>query len=66
MGMLLLVGCATQTQQVKMNESKDQFKNGDLQNTTVAIQSAFKDKNTLYYLEMGEVALRTAGPFLPK
>ena len=57
----LLVGCATQTQQVKMNESKDQFKNGDLQNTTVAIQSAFKDKNTLYYLEMGEVQ-RLQGP----
>ena len=57
----LLVGCATQTQQVKMNESKDQFKNGDLQNTTVAIQSAFKDKNTLYYLEMGKVQ-RLQGP----
>ena len=61
MSMLLLVGCATQTQQVKMNESKDQFKNGDLQNTTAAIQSAFKDKNTLYYLEMGEVQ-RLQGP----
>ena len=56
-----MVGCATQTQQVKMNESKDQFKNGDLQNTTVAIQSAFQDKNTLYYLEMGEVQ-RLQGP----
>ena len=44
-----------------MNESKDQFKNGDLQNTTVAIQSAFQDKNTLYYLEMGEVQ-RLQGP----
>ncbi len=51
----LLVGCATQTQQIKMNESKEQFKNGDLQNTAAAIQGAFKDKNTLYYMELGEV-----------
>ena len=57
----LLVGCATQTQQIKMNESKEQFKNGDLQNTTAAIQSAFKDKNTLYYMELGEVQ-RLQGP----
>ncbi|WP_071466871.1 COG3014 family protein [Polynucleobacter asymbioticus] len=51
----LLTGCATQTQQIKMNESKEQFKNGDLQGSANAIESAFKDKNTLYYLEMGEV-----------
>ncbi|MBU3541168.1 hypothetical protein ICN33_07825 [Polynucleobacter sp. UB-Tiil-W10] len=51
----LLVGCATQTQQIKMNESKEQFKNGDLQNTAAAIQGAFKDKNTLYFMELGEV-----------
>ena len=57
----VLVGCATQTQQIKMNESQEQFKNGDLQNTTAAIQSAFKDKNTLYYLELGEVQ-RLQGP----
>ena len=57
----LLVGCATQTQQIKMNESKEQFKNGDLQNTTAAIQGAFKDKNTLYYMELGEVQ-RLQGP----
>jgi uncharacterized protein len=57
----LLVGCATQTQQLRMNESKEQFKNGDLQNTTAAIQSAFKDKNTLYYMELGEVQ-RLQGP----
>ena len=57
----LLVGCATQTQQLKMNESKEQFKNGDLQNTTAAIQGAFKDKNTLYYMELGEVQ-RLQGP----
>ena len=57
----LLVGCATQTQQVKMNDAKEQFKNGDLQNTTAAIQSAFKDKNTLYYMELGEVQ-RLQGP----
>uniref|UniRef100_B1XU49 Uncharacterized protein n=1 Tax=Polynucleobacter necessarius subsp. necessarius (strain STIR1) TaxID=452638 RepID=B1XU49_POLNS len=57
----LLVGCATQTQQLKMNESKEPFKNGDLQNTAAVIQSAFKDKNTLYYMEMGEVQ-RLQGP----
>ena len=57
----LLVGCATQTQQIKMNDAKEQFKNGDLQNTTVAIQAAFKDKNTLYYMELGEVQ-RLQGP----
>jgi hypothetical protein len=57
----LLVGCATQTQQIKMNESKEQFKNGDLQNTVATIQGAFKDKNTLYYMEMGEVQ-RLQGP----
>jgi hypothetical protein len=56
-----LVGCATQTQQVKMNDAKEQFKNGDLYSTTAAIQSAFKDKNTLYYMELGEVQ-RLQGP----
>ena len=56
-----LVGCATQTQQLKMNESKEPFKNGDLQNTAAVIQGAFKDKNTLYYMEMGEVQ-RLQGP----
>ena len=38
-----------------MNESKEQFKNGDLQNTAATIQTAFKDKNTLYYMELGGV-----------
>ncbi len=61
LAIVLLVGCATQTQQIKMNDAKEQFKNGDLQNTTAAIQSAFKDKNTLYYLELGEVQ-RLQGP----
>ena len=56
-----LVGCATQTQQIKMNESKEPFKNGDLQNTVGVIQNAFKDKNTLYYMEMGGVQ-RLQGP----
>ena len=51
----LLAGCATQTQQIKMNESREQFKNGDMQTTAATIQSVFKDKNTLYYLELGEV-----------
>ncbi len=54
-GICLLVGCATQSQQVKMNEAKEQFKNGDLQNTVATIQGSFKDKNTLYYMELGEV-----------
>lgn len=44
-----------------MNESKEQFKNGDLQNTAAAIQGAFKDKNTLYFMELGEVQ-RLQGP----
>ena len=44
-----------------MNESKEQFKNGDLQGSANAIEGAFKDKNTLYYLEMGEVQ-RLQGP----
>ena len=57
----LLAGCATQTQQIKMNESRDQFKNGDMQSTAATIQSVFKDKNTLYYLELGEVQ-RLQGP----
>ena len=55
MSACLLVGCATQTQQVKMNESREQFKNGDMQTTATTIQSVFKDKNMLYYLELGEV-----------
>ena len=46
---------------MKMNQSKDQFKNGDLQSTAATIQGAFKDKNTLYYLELGEVQ-RLQGP----
>ena len=58
---VLLTGCATQTQQLKMNESKEQFKNGDLQNTAATIQGAFKDKNTLYYMELGEIQ-RLQGP----
>ena len=54
-GVFFLTGCATQTQQIKMNESINQFKNGDMQSTTATIQNVFKDKNTLYYLELGEV-----------
>jgi hypothetical protein len=54
-GACLLAGCATQTQQIKMNESKEQFKNGDMQSTAATIQSVFKDKNALYYLELGGV-----------
>ena len=44
-----------------MNEGQEQFKNGNLQNTSATIESAFKTKNTLYYLEMGEVQ-RLSGP----
>ena len=44
-----------------MNEGQEQFKNGNLQNTSATIDSAFKTKNTLYYLEMGEVQ-RLSGP----
>ena len=60
-GVCLVAGCATQTQQIKMNESKDQFKNGDMQSTATTIQNVFKDKNTLYYMELGEVQ-RLQGP----
>ena len=59
--LLFITGCATQTQQLKMNEGQEQFKNGNLQNTSATIESAFKTKNTLYYLEMGEVQ-RLSGP----
>jgi hypothetical protein len=38
-----------------MNEAIDQFKNGNVQSTAATIQTVFKDKNTLYYLELGEV-----------
>ena len=38
-----------------MNEARDQFKNGNVQSTAATIQNVFKDKNTLYYLELGEV-----------
>jgi hypothetical protein len=55
MGVFLMVGCATQTQQIKMNESREQFKNGDMQTTANTIRSVFKDKNTLYYMELGNV-----------
>ena len=55
MGVFLMAGCATQTQQIKMNESRDQFKNGDMQTTANTIRSVFKDKNTLYYMELGNV-----------
>ena len=49
-----LVGCATQIQQGKMNDSREQFKRGDLNATVATIDGAFQNKNTLYYLEMGE------------
>jgi hypothetical protein len=56
-----LAGCATQIQQAKMNDSRDQFKRGDLNNTISTIQSAFPNKNTLYFLEMGQTQ-RLLGP----
>lgn len=56
-----LVGCATQIQQAKMNDSREQFKKGDLNNTLSTIQSAFPNKNTLYFLEMGQTQ-RLLGP----
>lgn len=57
----ILSGCATQVQQTKMNESSEQFKNGQLQNSLATIQDAFQTKNTLYYLETGQVQ-RLVGP----
>ena len=62
----LLAGCATQIQQVKMNDSREQFKKGDLNNTISTIQSSFPNKNTLYFLEMGQTQ-RLQGPaHIPK
>jgi len=60
-GILSLAGCATQIQQVKVNESREQFKRGDLNSTISTIQNAFPNKNTLYYLEMGQ-SQRLLGP----
>jgi uncharacterized protein len=57
----LLTGCATQIQQAKMNDSREQFKRGDLNNTISTIQTAFPNKNTLYYLEIGQ-SQRLLGP----
>ena len=57
----ILSGCAIQAQQNKMNASSEQFKNGQLQNSLATIQDAFQTKNTLYYLETGQVQ-RLAGP----
>jgi hypothetical protein len=57
----VLTGCATQTQQSKMNNSSEQFRNGQLQNQVATIQDAYQTKNTLYFLEMGEVQ-RLQGP----
>jgi uncharacterized protein len=59
--MLSLVGCATQRQQLKMNESKEQFKQGNLTHTAASIEAAFPDKNALYYLEKGQT-YRLLGP----
>lgn len=61
LALFVLSGCATQTQQTRMNESREQFKNGNLQNSVATIQDAFKTKNTLFYLEMGQVQ-RLLGP----
>jgi len=62
----LLPGCATQTQQLKMNESKEQFKNGNMQGTAATIQDVFKDKNSLYYLELGQVLRLQGATQIPK
>jgi hypothetical protein len=62
----LLAGCATQTQQIKMNESKEQFKNGNMQSTAATIQGVFKDKNSLYYLELGQVLRLQGASQIPK
>jgi hypothetical protein len=62
----LLAGCATQTQQLKMNESKEQFKNGNMQSTAATIQGVFKDKNSLYYLELGQVLRLQGATQIPK
>lgn len=60
-GIFLLTGCATQIQQSKMNDGRESFKKGELNNTIATIQQAFPNKNTLYYLELGQ-AQRLLGP----
>jgi len=57
----LFTGCATQIQQSKMNDGRESFKKGELNNTIATIQQAFPNKNTLYYLELGQ-AQRLLGP----
>jgi hypothetical protein len=60
-GFFLFTGCATQIQQSKMNDGRESFKKGELNNTIATIQQAFPNKNTLYYLEIGQ-AQRLLGP----
>ena len=58
---LSLVGCASQRQQLKMNEGKEHFKQGNLKIMAASIEAAFPDKNALYYLEKGQT-YRLLGP----
>lgn len=44
-----------------MNDGREAFKKGELNNTIATIQQAFPNKNTLYYLELGQ-AQRLLGP----
>jgi hypothetical protein len=44
-----------------MNDGRESFKKGELNNTIATIQQAFPNKNTLYYLELGQ-AQRLLGP----
>ena len=46
---VLFTGCATQIQQSKMNDGRESFKKGELNNTIATIQQAFPNKNTPYY-----------------
>ena len=57
----LLSACATQLQQQKMNVAGNTFASGNLVGTKTQIDDAFKQKDSLYYLEHGSV-LRLISP----
>lgn len=59
--LLFLAGCAAQIQQQKMAATQLQFAHGNLVAVASQIDDAFPQKNSLYFLEHGEVK-RLMGP----
>ncbi len=53
---VLLTGCATQIQQLKMKQADSNLRDGNLKAAVAQINSAFQVKNSLYYLELGQVS----------